>query len=251
MAFFDKIGDLTKNVGDKASEITKNIGDKTSDIVENNRASMRISSEKKHIAEYKSRIGDIYYKKYSDGNKADADADVDEICALIMESEKTILSLEKEIESRKAENQARREAAKEEASEKREKRAFENKEGRCPKCGLIFNEDVSVCPRCGAGAPKDEDPLESKVFTVIVTDTPAADAVRESAATIDGVSFSATQVCPVCGESLSVQARFCTVCGVSVKAPEQPEPGKRICPVCGEEMQEGVYFCANCGSKQD
>jgi len=251
MALFEKLGGLTKNVGEKATEITKNLGDRTSDLVENNRAGLRINTEKKRIAEYKSRIGDIYYKKYQAGILSDPDAD--EFCVLIQESEQTIASLESEIESRKADKAARRDAAREEAAERREKR-ISHLNGRCPKCGLHLDAGVTVCPRCG---------------------------VQEE---------MAAKLCPVCHAPLGERARFCSECGAPYEEKEErqateakvgefvsedvsserteeeisevsrdgispveeasvSEEFAQFCPVCGMGSSKEEIFCPNCGTK--
>ena len=60
MAFFDKLGDLAKNLGDKAS-----------DTIEINKLNGKINSEKSAVAEDMRKIGEALYTRYKEGSFSD------------------------------------------------------------------------------------------------------------------------------------------------------------------------------------
>ena len=62
MAFFDKLGDLAKNVGEK-----------TGDMVEITKLNSKISSEKSAIEGLKKQIGECCFNKYREGGIIDED----------------------------------------------------------------------------------------------------------------------------------------------------------------------------------
>lgn len=70
----------------------------------------------------------------------------------------------------------------------------------------------------------------------------------------------AVNVCPSCGTSNDMDARFCVHCGQPLpekeeEASETVEPiadeeqAQKVCPSCGNVIQEGELFCINCGTK--
>lgn len=75
-----------------------------------------------------------------------------------------------------------------------------------------------------------------------------------SESTVTGASASAadpisaqeksetTKVCPKCGASVGLRAKFCSECGNSF-------PTKRFCPNCGTELSPTAKFCSECGEK--
>jgi hypothetical protein len=97
MAFFDKLQEVAKTIGDKTSETMKVVGDKTSDAVEITKQKAKISSEKSAIADVKKQIGELVWNKYSEGETVPED--VAALCATIQEHLDVIAGAEAEIEN--------------------------------------------------------------------------------------------------------------------------------------------------------
>lgn len=67
------------------------------------------------------------------------------------------------------------------------------------------------------------------------------------------------RVCETCGETISLQSKFCTNCGEKQKAVKFKEEKKvikkeeveveKVCPECGEVCEPTVKFCNKCGHK--
>ncbi len=102
----------------------------------------------------------------------------------------------------------------------------------CPNCHKPVRDDQSFCPTCGmdlrearGGAPWGPLPK---------VDMPQAS--RQA-----GVPTS----CPQCRAALSVNAKFCDVCGASVSS--APAPPKH-CSQCGAPLKARARFCNQCGS---
>lgn len=90
MAFFDKLNDLAKNVGDKAN-----------DAIETTKLNNKINTEKAAIAEEYKKIGEHYYTKYTAGETVDTEinefiASIDSHKTVIMEVEMQIRALKQE-----------------------------------------------------------------------------------------------------------------------------------------------------------
>jgi len=66
MAFFDKLGDLAKNLGDK-----------TTDAIETNKLNGKITAKKTAVAECMRKIGESFYQRYKDEGFTD-----DKMCEL-------------------------------------------------------------------------------------------------------------------------------------------------------------------------
>ena len=81
MAFFDKLG-----------EITKSVGDKTNDMIEINKLNSKIKAERAGIETGKAELGALYWSKFEAGAKLDADAM--ELCAKIQGSFDAIAGFE-------------------------------------------------------------------------------------------------------------------------------------------------------------
>lgn len=99
MAFFDKLQEVAKTIGDKTSETMKVVGDKTSDAVEITKQKAKISSEKSAIADVKKQIGELVWNKYSEGENVPAD--VAKLCETIQEHVDVIEKAETDIEKLK------------------------------------------------------------------------------------------------------------------------------------------------------
>lgn len=62
MAFFDKLNDIAKSIGDM-----------TNDAIETNKLNSKISGEKAAIRELMYQIGEHYYEKYRSGDNIDTE----------------------------------------------------------------------------------------------------------------------------------------------------------------------------------
>lgn len=82
----------------------------------------------------------------------------------------------------------------------------------------------------------------------------------------DGIKMaSGSTVCPVCGERVKANSKFCNRCGAPIEtaAIENPpvstphtaaspaatisRPASNVCPFCGGELRPGAVFCGHCG----
>lgn len=56
-------------------------------------------------------------------------------------------------------------------------------------------------------------------------------------------------LCPVCGEGIAENAKFCPSCGSKFEKPdESPAPAKTLCPNCNAEVEPDAKFCTACGA---
>lgn len=123
MAFFDKLQEVAKTIGEKTSETMKVVGDKTSDAVEITKQKAKISQEKSAILDLKKQIGEMIWNKYSDGEQVSDD--IAALCVSIKEHYDLIAAAEAEIENVKSKteevgNTVDEEAASETAEEQAE-----------------------------------------------------------------------------------------------------------------------------------
>lgn len=93
MAFFDKL-----------SEMAKNIGDKTNDAIETTKLNSKINGEKKAIEAEMSKLGACVYAMHTAGSPFEGEAA--EICSVIDEHNRAIAEIQAEIERIKAEAEA-------------------------------------------------------------------------------------------------------------------------------------------------
>lgn len=56
-------------------------------------------------------------------------------------------------------------------------------------------------------------------------------------------------ICPQCNAEVSINARFCCMCGFKIELPMIEEEQKNCCPQCGNEVRENSKFCNRCGCK--
>lgn len=158
MAFFDKLSDITKNLGEKASE-----------AMETTRLNSKINQEKSSINEKYRQIGQLIYGKYVEG--VPVDTDVTEICTGIDENNRIIQDTQAEINRIKAEAEARAAATAAPVPTSADGVACTNCGTRnaagtkfCSSCGNKIEEpevktpeapQERVCPACGAAAKAD------------------------------------------------------------------------------------------------
>ena len=123
MAFFDKLG-----------EITKNVGDKTNDMIEINKLNSKIKTERTAIETVKAELGALYWAKFEAGTQLDDDAAA--LCAKMKGSFEAIAGFEAEIKRIKEEN------------EKKPEPAPEKPKRICPFCKSEIADDATRCPHC-------------------------------------------------------------------------------------------------------
>ena len=59
------------------------------------------------------------------------------------------------------------------------------------------------------------------------------------------LSSNSFNLCPHCGNSNTLNARFCARCGTQLKVPEEVV----VCRACGTRNSPMANFCRNCGSQ--
>ena len=140
MAFFDKLGEMTKIVSEKAS-----------DSLATNNLIAEINLTKGNIQALQRELGEFYWAKFAVGEKLDDEAMF--ICDKIVLAQDKIKVLENQIEQIKAEGEARKaeraaEKAEKKAAEEAEKAAekVEEAEKAAEKAGI----EKPVCRGCGA-----------------------------------------------------------------------------------------------------
>ncbi len=132
MAFFDKLNDFAKNVGEKAG-----------DAIEITKLNNKINTEKAAIAEEYRKIGEYYYTKHTEGNSVDSE--VDELIVSIDAHKNLIMETETQIRVMKEEAPVPHVASTMVGSI------------NCPACGKQNNPGTKFCCECGG---KLETPLQ-------------------------------------------------------------------------------------------
>ena len=165
MAFFDKLGEMTKIVSEKAN-----------DSLATNNLIAEINLTKGNIQALQRELGEHYWAKFAVGEKLDDEAMF--ICDKIVLAHDKIKVLENQIGQIKAEGEARkaeRAAAKAEqkAAEEAEKAAEKVEEAEkaaekagierpvCAGCGAALAEGVKFCGQCGT--PIETEPVSGTV----------------------------------------------------------------------------------------
>ena len=285
MAFFDKLGDFAKNIGDK-----------TSDAIETNKLNGKINTEKTAITECLRKIGDYYYDKHKEG--AAGDEGIADLLATIDGHHQAIADLQAEIERIKAENAAPAAAAAAPVVE-----VATPADVICPECGAENTPETKFCRACGKNLTESAVEAEPEVTAVVAeeiaaeavakaetaaeteeilpdsktepmaeetvitpqlaceTEATAEEAVVEKAVVAQELVLPietaapdafAGNICPDCGAENAPGTKFCRACGKNLAGPVAaavPEP--RICPVCSTANAPGVKFCGTCGHKFD
>ena len=177
MAFFDKLGEIAKNMTDMAA-----------DSLETNELTSKINLEKGKIEVCKRELGEYYYAKFTLGEDMDDEAML--ICDKIVVCNDNIRYLEAQREQIKME----REAVK---AERKAQKAAEEAAGKAAaaaaKKNEIMGEAAEVLP---AEAEEAEEAKET--------------APRETAE-------AAPVHCDFCGDEIRDGQKFCGNCGKSVE----------------------------------
>ncbi len=140
MAFFDKL-----------NQVAKNIGDRTTDAIETTKLNGRITSEKTAANEELLKIGRYYYERYLTGQ---ADEAVLEFCQAAKNHLDTADQLQAEIDRIRAENEAQRPAAAPVG-------CAAAGGVTCPGCGTALPAGTKSCSGCGSkieAAPAAQSP---------------------------------------------------------------------------------------------
>jgi len=135
MAFFDKLNNLAKNVGDKAN-----------DAIEMTKLNSKINSEKSAITEDYKKIGEFYYEKYS--NEHAFDTEVADFLSSIDAHKAAISEVEAQLKSLKEETA---------------QQAVQSSAGSvvCPSCGKANAVGIKFCSECGTKL-EEQLPPQSK-----------------------------------------------------------------------------------------
>ena len=124
MAFFDKL-----------NQVAKNIGDRTTDAIETTKLNSKIAAEKLAANEELLKIGQRYYDLYLAGQ---ADEAILEYCQAAKSHLDTADQMQAEIDRIKAENEAQKHAS-----------AAPSGGITCPSCGASLPAGTKFCNSCG------------------------------------------------------------------------------------------------------
>jgi len=124
MAFFDKLNDLAKNVGDKANG-----------AIETTKLNSKINTEKAEIAEEFKKIGEHYYTKHTAGETIDSE--IEEFITSIDSHKTVIMEIETQIRALKEET----------ATTHAPMASIGNLV--CPTCGKPNKQGTKFCCECG------------------------------------------------------------------------------------------------------
>ncbi len=137
MAFFDKLGDLARNIGDKAT-----------DAIETTKLNSKINAEKTAIAENMRQIGEYYYKKHQNGEPDDAS--VAGLYAAIDGHNKTIADIQAEIVRIETDGKVQEQAAPVAPAATTDPTDATAAAGTsCPSCGNTNPPGTRFCGECG------------------------------------------------------------------------------------------------------
>ncbi len=130
MAFFDKLGDLAKNISDK-----------TSDAIEITKLNSKIAAEQLAANEELLKAGQYYYERYLAGEAEEAVTPHFQNAKAHLD---TVSQLQAEVERIKAENEAAKAAA---APAAATQHIF------CSNCGTQLPAGTHFCNNCGTQLP--------------------------------------------------------------------------------------------------
>lgn len=201
MAFFEKIGDLAKNLGDK-----------TNDAIETSKLNSKINAEKTAAAGELEKIGAFYYERFT--VSGEAAPEVLEFCQAAKAHYDAAAEAQAEIDRIKAENEAEKAAAAVPVAAAAAPAGI-----TCPVCNAANAPGTKFCCSCGAR-------LE------VLAASAGAACPNCGAANAPGTKF-----CCECGAKLEIPApaepekKVCPACGTEVA------PGVKFCPECGGKME--------------
>ena len=132
MAFFDKLGDLAKNIGDK-----------TTDAIETGKLNSKIGSETAAAAAQLQKVGEFYYAKFAAGEQVSPEAL--EFCQAAAAPYAAAEKAQAEIDRIRAENDAARAASSAVAAPPRSAAG-----PACTSCGAVNAPGTRFCGSCGA-----------------------------------------------------------------------------------------------------
>lgn len=198
MAFFDKINELAKNVGDKTKE-----------AMEISKLTTKIRTEKTAIDAAYKKLGAYFYEKHTAGEVMDETAE--EILAAIDASNAAIAELEAEIAKIKEEKEA---AAK--APEQPVTSGI-----TCPNCGTQNSPDTKFCGNCGAKVEVPAPPSGNACPNCGIQNPEGTKFCGGCGNKMEPVQNEvqepAKKFCPSCGIEVSQNTKFCGNCGTKIE----------------------------------
>jgi len=201
MAFFDKL-----------NQMAKNIGDKTSDAIETSKLNSKINAETTAAGEDLKKIGEFYYNRFI--SLGDAEPEVLEFCQNAKSHYDAVSEAQAEINRIKTENEAEKSIATTPVTPV----APISNTIICPNCGTSNGEKVKFCCSCGSK-------LEICVQHPSSITCQSCNTKNEP-----GVKF-----CCECGNKLESctqpEKRACSACNTEMDA------GIKFCPNCGQKME--------------
>lgn len=173
MAFFDKL-----------NQVAKNIGDKTSDAIETTKLNSKISAENAAAEKELKKIGEYYYSLFAESGEAAPE--VMEICLAAKTHYDAAMQAQSEIDRIKAENEAEKATpAPAAAAPTAAPTAAPASDGIiCPSCGASNGSGTNFCQGCGTRLEAPPQP-QNRFCPACGTSVAA------------GVRF-----CPACGQKL-------------------------------------------------
>lgn len=242
MAFFDKI-----------SEMAKNVGDKTGDMIEVTKLGGQISDAEKRIVDQKKAIGEYCWTQYI--ANIQLDPEIAKMCASIKSDEELIARTQAEVRSIKA-DKAAAPVVVEAGMLRCQECETPNPEGTrfCQNCGAELKisapaapVEVATCPACGF-----QNSVGTRFCQECGTDMTAPVGEKDISAGEEAAPPGDGRLCPACGAVNKEENRFCMECGttlpVTPAAVPPTEPGGLFCPACGAVNKEGNRFCMECGT---
>ena len=222
MAFFDRLNDFAKNIGDK-----------TNDAIETSKLNSKINTEKTAIAENMKKIGEYYYSIYAQGGEVAPE--VEGFCQSIVTHNENIAKAQAEIQGIKDENEAA--AAARAAAMQQAK--LEAEQAKAAAAARKAQQDAEIAA------------MQAGAMPVAPVQMPQA----EVAATVQAAPAGG-MICPGCGTEYEEGKKFCTNCGSKLEAKPVEvvqevvqEPVEKTCPGCGVVVAEGMKFCNQCGTR--
>jgi len=199
MAFFDKLSDLAKNIGDK-----------TTDAIETGKLQSKVNSEKNLAGEELKKIGEFYYNLFASGGEAAPE--VLEFCQSAKAHYDAAAEAQAEIDRIRAENEAEKAAAA--AAAAPVVPAAPAVGLVCPACGTVGSPGVKFCQNCG-GKLEAPPPAPAGVTCVVcgVVNDPGTKFCRECGAKLEAPAQPEPRLCPACGAEVAPGVKFCSQCG--------------------------------------